>query len=191
MWCKNAVLQFGRFGCKRAHDRLEIAGCAGPVIGEMECTADGKVLASPGCRIGETNALCHVRNRIKYSGEPFANLRPAEISNRSKRVHDLFLLWPGDVGRKRLRSALDIARRELENDISKPLEDKISDHIQPICKISPQTLGVVSRSNTKAWKSCANEMGINSQLPNHHGRLSNQPLESRTLNKNSILLVPV
>lgn len=60
MWCKNAVLQFGSLGCKRAHDRLVIAGCAGPVIGEMEATDDGKVLRSPGCRIGETNALCHI-----------------------------------------------------------------------------------------------------------------------------------
>ena len=114
------MLQFGRFECKRAHDRLEIAGCAGPVIGEIEATEDGKVLGSPGCRIGETNALCHISDRytLKHSG---SNIRPAEISNGGKRVHNLFLLGPGDVDRERLRSALDIARRELENDISKPL----------------------------------------------------------------------
>jgi len=51
------VLQFGRSGCKRAHDRLAIAGCAGPVIGEIDDTDGGKVLGSPGCKIGETNAL--------------------------------------------------------------------------------------------------------------------------------------
>jgi hypothetical protein len=60
--CRNAVPQFGRFGCKRAHDRFEIAGCAGPVIGEIDDTDEGRVLGSPGCRIGETNALYHISN---------------------------------------------------------------------------------------------------------------------------------
>jgi len=35
-------------------------GCAGPVMGEMADTEDGRVLGSPGCKIGETNALNHV-----------------------------------------------------------------------------------------------------------------------------------
>ena len=55
------------------------------------------------------------------------NIRPAEISNRGKRVHNLFFLGPGDVDRKRLRSALNVARREPENDFSKPLWHQISD----------------------------------------------------------------
>lgn len=62
IWCRNAVLQLGRLGCKRAHDRLVMAGCAGPVIGEMEDTTDGKLFGSPGCRIGETNALINVND---------------------------------------------------------------------------------------------------------------------------------
>lgn len=57
MWCKNAVLQFGRLGWRSAHDRLAMEGCAGPVIGEMDLTDAGRVFGSLGCRIGETNAL--------------------------------------------------------------------------------------------------------------------------------------
>ena len=60
MWCRNAVLQFGRLGCRSAHDSFEIAGCAGPVIGEIDFTGEGRVLGSPGCRIGETNELQRV-----------------------------------------------------------------------------------------------------------------------------------
>jgi len=54
------------------------------------------------------------------------NSRPAEIRNRCKRIHNLLLLRPSDVIRKRLRSALDITRRQSENDICKPLH-QISD----------------------------------------------------------------
>lgn len=94
------MLQLGRFGCKRAHDRLEIAGCAGPVIGDIEATEDGRVLGSPGCRIGEANALCHISDRYTLLTDSASNIRPAEISNRGKRVYNLFLLGPGDVHRE-------------------------------------------------------------------------------------------
>lgn len=48
MWCRNAVLQLGTPGCRSAHDRLEIEGCAGPVIEEMDLSADGRVLGLDG-----------------------------------------------------------------------------------------------------------------------------------------------
>lgn len=57
MWCKKAVLQLGLFGWIKAHERLEIAGWAGPVIGEMDVRVDGSVFGLPGCKIGEANAL--------------------------------------------------------------------------------------------------------------------------------------
>jgi hypothetical protein len=68
------VPQFGRLGCKRAHDRLVIAGCAGPVIGEIEDTADGNVLESPGCRMGETNALGGVSKPALEKKKPLEQL---------------------------------------------------------------------------------------------------------------------
>jgi hypothetical protein len=55
--CRKAVPQLGLFGWSNAQDRLEIDGWAGPVIGEMDLTAAGKVLGFPGCKIGEINAL--------------------------------------------------------------------------------------------------------------------------------------
>jgi hypothetical protein len=51
------VLQLGTPGCSRAHDNCVIDGCAGPVMGDMAATAEGRVLGSPGCKIGDTNAL--------------------------------------------------------------------------------------------------------------------------------------
>lgn len=57
MWCRNAVLQLGTAGCRSAHDRLEMEGCAGPVIGAMDLIADGRVLGLDGCRIGEVKGL--------------------------------------------------------------------------------------------------------------------------------------
>lgn len=107
IWCRNAVLQFGRFGCKRAHDRLVMAGCAGPVIGEMDDTEDGKMLGSLGCRIGETKALCKTLSACTLC-QVWMNSRPAETRNRRQRIHNLLFLGPSNMIRKRLGSALDI-----------------------------------------------------------------------------------
>lgn len=57
MWCRNAVLQLGAAGCRSAHERLEMEGCAGPVIGAMDLIAAGRVLGLDGCRIGEVKGL--------------------------------------------------------------------------------------------------------------------------------------
>ena len=51
------MLQPGSSGCRRAHDRLEIDGCAGPVIGLIDLTDAGRGLGFPGWSIGDTNAL--------------------------------------------------------------------------------------------------------------------------------------
>lgn len=57
IWCRNAVLQLGLVGWSNAHDRLEIAGWAGPVMGAMDANEDGRVFGLPGCKMGEANAL--------------------------------------------------------------------------------------------------------------------------------------
>lgn len=84
-------------------------GCAGPVMGEMADTEDGRVLGSPGCKIGETNALYHISVQ-NFKKRTRSYLRPAKIGDRCQRVHDLFLLRPSNVSWKRLWSTGYIAR---------------------------------------------------------------------------------
>jgi hypothetical protein len=54
------------------------------------------------------------------------NLRPTQVRNGCERVHDLILLRPKDALWKRLRSAGNVARRESENNIPKPLQYHVS-----------------------------------------------------------------
>lgn len=65
IWCKNAVVQLGTSGWSSAHDRLEIDGCAGPVIGEMDFTAAGRVFRFEGFKIGEMNGLYPIRTCLR------------------------------------------------------------------------------------------------------------------------------
>lgn len=71
------------------------------------------------------------------------DLRPAKVCNGRQGVDNLLLLGPGDIGGQGLRSAGNITRRELQDDISKPLT---------------QRLAITSRSKfelTNLWSSLA------------------------------------
>lgn len=57
IWCRKAVLQLGLLGWSSAQDKLDMAGCAEPVTGEIDANDEGSVFEVPGCKMGDTNDL--------------------------------------------------------------------------------------------------------------------------------------
>jgi hypothetical protein len=54
------VLQLGVLGCRSAHEREDIKGCAGDVTGETDLTGRGKGFGSVGWSMGEIYRLDYV-----------------------------------------------------------------------------------------------------------------------------------